>query len=98
MRVYLDSSAIVKRYIEEDGSETVAEFYEKALDGEITLAFSIWNVGEVLGVLDKYLARGWISRSEYNTALASFRRETKRLIRLGILKVVLVKNRLLASS
>ena len=48
--VYLDSSAIVKRYILESGSEVVSNVYCKALNGELTLSFSTWNIGEVLGV------------------------------------------------
>jgi len=52
MVAYLDSSAIVKRYVLEPGSDVVAEVYEGALDGELILSFSAWNIGEVLGVLD----------------------------------------------
>ena len=55
---YLDTSAIVKRYVEEPGSEVISGIYNKVLSGELKLAFSVWNIGEVLGVLDKYFKRG----------------------------------------
>ncbi|MEM3547313.1 MAG: type II toxin-antitoxin system VapC family toxin [Candidatus Bathyarchaeia archaeon] len=69
---YLDSSAIVKRYIEEAGTDKVRELYVKTYTGDVKLAFSTWNIGEVLGVLDraKYLNR--ISEEDYNTARRFF--------------------------
>lgn len=47
--VYLDSSVIVKRYVEEPGSNIVRELYLKAYSGEVILSYSMWNIGEVLG-------------------------------------------------
>jgi len=52
--VYLDSSTIVKRYIEEPGSSVVRELYFKAYTGEVILSFSVWNIGEVLEAFDIY--------------------------------------------
>ena len=47
--VYLDSSSMVKRYVEEPGTKIVREAYLKAYSGELLIAFSLWNIGEVLG-------------------------------------------------
>ncbi|MCI4435282.1 MAG: type II toxin-antitoxin system VapC family toxin [Ignisphaera sp.] len=66
--VYLDSSAVVKRYILERGTEVVRALYLSAWNGEVKLCFSLWNIGEVLGVLDKYRERGWLGDSEYKAA------------------------------
>ncbi|MCU7786824.1 type II toxin-antitoxin system VapC family toxin [Pyrobaculum sp. 3827-6] len=55
---YLDTSAIVKRYVFEKHSDYVVELYDSSLDGEVELSFSLWNVGEILGVFDRYLRRG----------------------------------------
>ncbi|BCS92543.1 hypothetical protein [Metallosphaera javensis (ex Sakai et al. 2022)] len=41
--IYLDSSAIVKRYIEEPGSDRVREVFLRAYSGSQTLAFSLWK-------------------------------------------------------
>ncbi len=98
MIAYLDSSAVIKRYLLEDGTREVQEVYRKALDGEATLAFSAWNVGEVLGVLDRYRRRGWLEEEDYRRARGMFILETKRLIRLNLLKIVPVKTRLLVKS
>jgi len=39
--VYLDSSAIVKRYVVEPGTDAVSRVYSSALNGEAVLAFSL---------------------------------------------------------
>jgi predicted nucleic acid-binding protein len=96
--VYLDSSAIVKRYVEEAGSEEVCKLYDLALAGELTLSFSAWNIGEVLGVLDKYRRRGWLEDGDYVAARAMFIGETVRLLRLRLLLLVPVHVRLLARA
>ncbi|MDI9644609.1 MAG: type II toxin-antitoxin system VapC family toxin [Candidatus Verstraetearchaeota archaeon] len=95
---YMDSSAIVKRYIEETGSQAVEEAYSKTLSGELKLSFSAWNIGEVLGVFDKYSRRGWLNVQEREMARRQFMGETVRLLRLDVLKVVPVKTRLLAQA
>ncbi len=98
MIVYLDTSAIVKRYIVEDGSNIVNKLYEEALNGDLALSFSLWNIGEVLGVFDKYYRRGWISEEEYKHVQLLFKAETRRLIKLKVLHIVPVKSRLLVKT
>ena len=98
MRVYLDSSAIIKRYVRERGTEAVREAYLKALSGEATLCFSLWNIGEVLGVLDKARNTGRIGREEGLLARKRFLLETRRLIRIGQLKVIPLRARILKES
>ncbi len=96
--VYLDSSAIVKRYVLEPGSDLVAKVYHKVLNGEVILSFSAWNIGEVLGVLDRYYRRGWLSVEDYEEARYQFIGETVRLLRLKLLKIIPVKTRLLIQT
>ncbi|KYH37367.1 MAG: twitching motility protein PilT [Candidatus Bathyarchaeota archaeon B24] len=95
---YLDSSAIVKRYILEAGSEVIGRLYHKVLSGESVLALSAWNIGEVFGVFAKYLRKGWLSEEEYERARYQFIGEVVRLLRLKLLKIVPVKTRLLIRS
>ena len=96
--VYLDSSAIVKQYVEEAGSEKVCELYDSTLAGELTLSFSVWNIGEVLEVLDKYRRRGWLGHGDYAAERTMFIGETVRLLKLRLLLLVPVHVRLLASA
>jgi predicted nucleic acid-binding protein len=98
LKVYLDSSAIVKRYVLEGGSDEVREAYLEAFNGAATLHFSVWNVGEVLGALDTYYRRNWLESEDYRAARELFISETVRLIKLGVAKVVPVRSRLLAES
>jgi predicted nucleic acid-binding protein len=95
MLVYLDTSAIIKRYVREPGSELMNEIYEKALSGDVLLSFSLWNIGEVLGVLDKYRRRQWLDDENYLKARVQFLGETLRFIKLRLIKVIPVGTGLL---
>lgn len=95
---YLDSSSIVKRYVEEPGSSVVRDVYLKAYSAELTVAFSSWNIGEVLGAFDKAFVRGILSREDFLRAKNRFLVETRRLLRLGVLRLVPVRFRLLIKS
>lgn len=97
-RIYLDSGAIVKRYVREPGSEVVREVYLRALTGETTLLFSIWNIGEVLGVLDRARNTGRLRRKEYLLARKRFLLESRRLTKIGQLEIVPLKTSILKES
>ncbi|MBO3804166.1 MAG: hypothetical protein JTT11_09940 [Candidatus Brockarchaeota archaeon] len=62
----------MKRYVEEKASEVVDEVYEMAEAGKLKIAFSIWNVGEVIGVLDRHVSRRLISAEMFRTVLSKF--------------------------
>jgi len=98
LKFYLDSSAIVKRYVLEEGTEKVKETYLEALNGAASLHFSVWNIGEVLGVLHAYHRRKWLESEDYTAARESFLAETTRLIKLGVAKIIPVKAKLLTQS
>jgi hypothetical protein len=57
MRYYLDSSALVKRYISEPGSDSVDDIFEGALFGSNVIIISYWNIGEAATVFDKFSRR-----------------------------------------
>jgi predicted nucleic acid-binding protein len=95
---YLDTSAIVKRYVFEKHSDYVVELYDSSLDGEVELSFSLWNVGEALGVFDRYLRRGILTEEAWRAARRNFLGETRRLVSLGVLKVVGITADLLKES
>lgn len=84
--VYLDTSAIVKRYVLEEGSDKVDEFYRGAHAGKTRLAFSVWNIGEVAAVLDKYEKRGVLKNAK--ALFEKFLGETRLLTKLGQLKLI----------
>ena len=85
--VYLDTSAIVKRYIEEKGSKLVDDLYGRAEVGALRISFSMWNVGELIGALDQHLSRKVISEMQFRTSTRDFVAETIKLFRLGYLNI-----------
>jgi len=96
--VYLDSSSIVKRYVEERGSEVIDTVYARAETGELRFAFSIWNVGEVLGVFDRYVSRGLIAEEKLRAALLDFISESTKMIRLDSLQILPMTTRSFVDS
>jgi len=85
--VYLDTSTIVKRYIEEKGSKLVDDVYGRAEVGALRISFSMWNVGELIGALDQHLSRKVISEMQFRTSTRDFVAETIKLFRLGHLNI-----------
>ncbi|MBS7643918.1 type II toxin-antitoxin system VapC family toxin [Candidatus Bathyarchaeota archaeon] len=86
--VYLDTSSIVKRYIEEKGSQVVDVVYAKAESGELRFTFSIWNIGETFGVFDRYASKGFLTNDALKTALLDFISESTKMVRLGSLQIL----------
>lgn len=96
--VYLDTSSIVKRYVEEKGSEVVDKVYEEAEAGRVRMAFSVWNIGEALGVLDRYRTRRMISDEDFESALRSLASESMKMIRLSVLQLLPITSKTLIES
>ena len=96
--IYLDTSAIIKRYIQEAGTDIITSLYSKAWLGDVKISFSLWNIGEVLGVLDKYYKRGWLNREDYELARLEFLGETLKMLKLRVLRVVPVKPLIIAKT
>ena len=88
LKLYLDSSVILKRYLSEPGTETTDTIFDKAEAGELTVTFSLWNIGEALGVLDEKRRRGWLTEKEFKATLNNFADELVKLIRLKTLEVM----------
>jgi predicted nucleic acid-binding protein len=87
-QVYLDTSSLVKRYIAETGSEVVDRVYSESEAGRLRIAFSIWNIGEAVGVFDRYRVRGLISDEEFKRARANLISESLKLSRLEALSLL----------
>ena len=98
LKVYLDSSAIVKRYVSEPGSSAVDLVFDKCWLGELSITTSIWNIGEVLGVFDIRRRRRWLSEDEFRNVLRNFTGEVIRLLRLKVLEIFPVTTPILIES
>ncbi|MHA1267607.1 MAG: type II toxin-antitoxin system VapC family toxin [Candidatus Helarchaeota archaeon] len=86
--IYLDSSAITKRYINEKGTETIDVIFDASEVEKIKISFSIWNIGETIGVFDQYHQRNWINKEEFRTAIRKFLIEVQKLYKFKTLKLI----------
>ncbi|MGC8912241.1 MAG: type II toxin-antitoxin system VapC family toxin [Nitrososphaeria archaeon] len=98
LKVYLESSAIVKRYVSEPGSSAVDHVFDRCLAGEIFIAISAWNIGEVLGVFSTRRRRGWLTEDEFKGTIRSFVSETARLFRLRVLEILPILTSMLVEA
>ena len=97
-KFYLDTSALVKRYVAELGSETVDVIYGKAEVGQLAIAFSLWNIGEFLGVLDENRRRKWLTEKEFRNAIVYFNDETAKLARLKTIEIIPITARIVSEA
>jgi uncharacterized protein len=72
--------------------------FDSAEAGECTLITSLWNIGEVLGVLDEKRRRNWLSEPDYQAAVRKFASELMRLRRLDALQIVPVSNLIVSAA
>ncbi len=98
MKVILDSSAIVKRYHEEPGTEEIDFLFRQAHEGTHILVWPLWNVGEVLGTLDKLRFKEEWSGEVFESTLGKFVVEITSLLEKNNLLFLPVDNRLLFES
>jgi len=84
--------------VKEAGSDSIKAVYKKADTSGAMLGFSLWNIGEVLSVLDSYMKRNWINEDDFMGALNSFAGETLRLAKLMTLEVLPLTFELLSEA
>jgi predicted nucleic acid-binding protein len=89
---------VAKRYVEEKGSDLLDRIYSRAEAGDIQIAFSIWNVGEVLGVLDRYRTRKIISEAEFRASYRNLILESVKMLKLGSLIIQPITSAILVES
>ncbi|MEM1509190.1 MAG: type II toxin-antitoxin system VapC family toxin [Thermofilaceae archaeon] len=93
-RYYLDTSAIIKRYVEEQGSRTVDDLFNRAHKGSVAIILSYWNIGEAAVVFDKYERLGLKSTEVFKVML----RELRMLLRTRSAILVNVTPRIIRES
>jgi predicted nucleic acid-binding protein len=92
---YLDTSALVKRYVSEPGSNVVDNIFSGCYRGVGKISFSYWNVAEAAVVFDKYERRLGLNAREL---LRNLLREMKTLTRLHRLIIVEISPRILKET
>ena len=64
MRIYLDTSAFLKEFSEEIGSEIIHKIFKKCQNGQVTIITSRWTRNESAAALDRKHIRSDITNSE----------------------------------
>lgn len=87
MILYLDASALVKRYVAEPGSTEVGE----ALTGAEALGTALISRAEVVAALAKAVRVGALAEGEAQDCAQAFRNEWPDLMRLQITEMVVAR-------
>jgi len=95
---YLDSSALVKRYVQEPGTPAVDIIFDKASAGALVIATSVWNLGEAFGVFDHRRRRRLLTEHEFRLAVQNLTTEVLGLMRTGAMQVYPVRTSLLTEA
>lgn len=93
--VYLDSSALVKHYVDEFGTNAVDAIFKELETRTIKICFSLWNIGEVSGVLDRYDRKGTV---DYVDVEKRFFNDIDRYVGFGSIDVVNITPLLISRS
>ncbi len=92
---YLDTSALVKRYVVEPGSEAVDMVFRDAYRGLAVVSCSSWNIAEAAVVFEKYSR---ILGLNVRELMRSMMRELRILSRLHMLRVIGITPTLIRNS
>jgi uncharacterized protein len=87
MILYLDSSALVKRYVREVGSLQVEELIARS----DVVGAGLVSRAEVAAALARAVRRGMLRRDQAEAALLAFRAQWPRLARVQITEPLLVR-------
>ncbi len=88
MKTFIDSSALVKRYIEEPGSERVLELMGKAKE----IAVSIICVPEVMSACNRLLRENKIKQEQYEWIKDEFLLDIAEFVVIDITSEVIIKS------
>lgn len=80
MILYCDTSALIKRYVEEEGTESVDYLWDSAL----AIVTSIVAFAEALSAFNRKLREGILTHKEYLETVKSFKKDYNHLILVPI--------------
>lgn len=80
MILYCDTSALIKRYVEEEGTGDVDAVWDKAVE----VATSVAAFAESMAAFYRKLKEGVFSTVEYSQTIAEFKNEYLRLLLIPI--------------
>ncbi len=85
MKIYFDSSAFAKRYVDEPGSDAVEQLCQKAT----SVGLSVICVPEVMSALNRRLREGSLTAEQYRTAKTRLLAEVRDAMVVNLLPQVI---------
>lgn len=77
--VFLDTSAYLKEFAKERGSDAISVLFELCENGKVQLAISEWAINEGLAAIDRKHRRGEITLEERDKIIPEVLRKTRSL-------------------
>ena len=96
--IYLDTSAFVKRYHTEEGSEVVNKIFDEGKKGNKKIHISYWVISETVNALDKHFNRGGFTKEELKKVMGSLFYDIYSGIKEGYLIVSEISPEILTAS
>ncbi len=85
--IYIDTSAFVKRYHIEAGSEKVNNIFREGMNGKRTIYISYWVISETINAIDKHRNRKEFTEDELKKILGAIFYDIHTGIKRGFLIV-----------
>jgi predicted nucleic acid-binding protein len=98
MNIYIDTSAYVKEYHDESGSELVHSVFVSAKNGNTLLVTSLWTVSETINTIDRHFMRHELNKEEYNNVLGAIFTDMFEMLDNKNLKIVDIDTNLVKMS
>ena len=80
MILYLDTSALIKRYVQEEGTDTVDSLWSQSLE----TATSVVAFAETASAFSRKLREGMLTEKEYTWTLRTFKADFESFILISI--------------
>ena len=76
-RLYFDTSAVIKEFAVEVGSELIDRLTTKAREGDIQIVSSVWMINEALAVIDRKFRKNELKLPQVQKIIATFAERIK---------------------
>lgn len=98
VRAYLDSSAYIKEFSKEKGSQVIEKIFSAYEKGNVDLVSSQWTVGESIAAIDRKHRRGEITQDELQETVDAVIRRSYEFSQKENFTIVPVKPELVTAS
>lgn len=71
-RVYSDTSALIKEFVPEVGSDLIDKLTTAARENKLEIISSVWAINETIAVIDRKQRKGELTKVEIQRIIATF--------------------------